>query len=299
MSDKRLALWELEFLKCHSKDDFRKYVDKYKNTPENPFLRQAEIKLSEPKKSAPSEKKGAAGGSDSPKGAEVMSFFRSADFLKLVGVGVAIVIGIFLVTSIRDGLRDNMHESQQKEFLAKMDLEREYAEKYRNHLEDLMAEHERKIEEINQKYSDLKKRKSSSSGSTSTSTSSASSTSSSASYYQPKPTNVYVGNSGSGWQNQNSSMREDNSRWVNYYNETYSRMTRTAESAYKSLTNLGSTWTDRGERYGNTGRDDLWVGEQINIFKKLQHDMRSLRHEAATKGITISESAVESYNIHI
>lgn len=35
------AIWEIEFLKCHSIADYRDYIDKYKCNPDNPFVKKA------------------------------------------------------------------------------------------------------------------------------------------------------------------------------------------------------------------------------------------------------------------
>lgn len=45
-ADKRtLAIWEMEYLKCQTKNSLKNYISKYENEPENPYVSQAVRKL--------------------------------------------------------------------------------------------------------------------------------------------------------------------------------------------------------------------------------------------------------------
>lgn len=44
--DKRtMAIWEMEFLKCQTKNTLKAYISKYKDEPQNPFVDKARMKL--------------------------------------------------------------------------------------------------------------------------------------------------------------------------------------------------------------------------------------------------------------
>lgn len=92
---------------------------------------------------------------------------------------------------------------------------------------------------------------------------------------------------------------DDRSRWDTFYRNQYAELERQAERDYESLTHMGARYNNNGTPDGFTGRDDPYIAQQIYYFRQKQHEMRNLRHEAATKGIIISESVWESANVNI
>lgn len=87
-----------------------------------------------------------------------------------------------------------------------------------------------------------------------------------------------------------------------YYQTQYDRLARRAESAYRSLTNLGVSVTNKnGEKKGSAlGTWGVTSGTGMKMeLRKAQSEMKKLRQEAQRKGITIITSQYETAEVSL
>lgn len=101
------------------------------------------------------------------------------------------------------------------------------------------------------------------------------------------------GNTGSGNVRNNSSSTFD-------YQSQYRRYERLAESAYNSLTTLGTRYSNNGQTSGTTGNRSNVGGNIVTLKRNLrdaQRNMQRIRNEAAQHGITIAQSSWETATV--
>lgn len=271
------ALWELEFIKCQSKKALKNYINKYKCIPTNPYVKQAEEQLRKLYSSNTNITKDELNINH-----DIISIFRSKGLYASIGILAGIVAVIFIVPSIKQGILDNYHKQQHERFEAQLNARQRVIEENNARFDKWLSEYKEQCSKIGAKEASTPKTQ--------------------ADYPTGQILNEPSYPSNSGYENSHMEYNYNptspsDDRWSSFYRESYNRMASLAEDSYKSLTSLGGMWEQNGTQHGVTGRDDVWIGQQIYYFKKMQHDLRDIRHEAATKGISIQEAPVESYVI--
>ena len=291
MNSREHAIWEIEYLKCHKEVDFNNYITKYKNT-ENPFVKEAKIQAEklanervEHQERIDNKRATKRSLKNIQSDKKINVSQNGIRFGKVIGI-IAVICAAFF---IRQELRTSFEDKQKKEYLSRLETQKQLWDEKTAQWAQMIAENNRKTKELKSKFQKT----------SSTSITPKKETS------NLENTGNRTGNVNYGYYNNPVEVTQtqineiDNSRWVTYYNETYNHMANTAEKAYNSLTNLGTTWRENNQEYGTTGRNDVWIASQISQFKKMQQDLQNIRHEASRMGISISPAPVESYNINI
>lgn len=267
----QLNQWEIEYIKCDSRKKLLKYIEKYGNTPQNPYLQEAKNRISQKDIPVSLGKQiiKDVGQSITSAGSSSKSNKKDdGDWLKaaavIIPVAIAIFLGVFISANWRDWVPKNEKPGLQTP---------SYVSPVVVTTED---EYEAPVETETTTPKETKRN-----------TPSAINPSVGyPGYYpvQPAPNVIYEPHGPTG----------PDPRWENFYRNAYSEMERQAERDYNSLTNLGAQYQHNGHMEGTTGRDDVYVAQQKSLFRQKQHEMRNLRHEAATKGIQISPSHWEN-----
>lgn len=255
------TLWELEYIKCRSISDFEKYIEKFKDSPENEFVPLAEKELQE-LRALKAQKDAKKADKMAPKKNSQRKFNVKAvswDSLKSIGYYFATFAAcVFVASMVYSWVKkDRVPQATEIHLNAKS-------------FKEIVGEDKPLFKSSKPTNSPIT---------------------------VPQPGSSFP--SSQTTQTSERTDNDDMRYWNDYYTSQYANMTRQAVSAYNSLTNLGISLKDEKSFKGTTGRNDSYVVTQLNEFNELKRRMRDLRLEASRKGINILPSDMENATVRL